>query len=70
MPIIVLRHIKNGTFFRAKDDWTQEPALAHNFVFLENAQQYALTNGLDQVDAVCMTPDLTITNGTRLDVDI
>ena len=70
MPIVVLRHMKNGTFFTGKDDWTREPALAHNFVFLENAQQHAITYGLTDADAVFMTADLTITHGTRLDFDI
>ncbi len=39
----LLRHTQTGLFFQGPDNWTQNPALAYDFRFIDRAIEYART---------------------------
>jgi hypothetical protein len=46
----LLRHTRTGQFFQAPEKWTENPALAYDFRFIDLAAQYVKTWELKDVE--------------------
>jgi len=46
----ILRHNVTNLYFESPDRWTDDPASAFDFHFLDRALKYIETHGLDEVE--------------------
>jgi hypothetical protein len=54
----LLRKVSNGLYFQGPDQWTSDPAIAHNFKLIDRAVDFAQKWGLQDVEIAFAFVDL------------
>jgi hypothetical protein len=63
----LLRHIKTGKYFAGPDTWTDSPARAYDFRFVDRALKYVETWKLENVELAFAFDDYENVTGVSLE---